>query len=221
MPSRTVEDYLKTIFQVAENSEYKDNLITTSTISNSLKLTAGTVTMMLKQLEKQGLADYHPRKGVRLTKKGRLHALKMIRRHRLIELFLLEHLGYSWEEVHAEAEELEHAVSDIFISRLDKLLNYPRYDPHGSPIPSDSGEVDEVESTLPLAHSLGGRVKLLRVTTRSNSRLKWFRELNLKRGKVFKVIRNDTQAETITICIDNVEQVLSREIGMEILVCKI
>lgn len=137
MPSLTIENYVKTIFLVCEAQAGRP--AATGQIAAALGVLPGTVTSMLKTLDDSGLARYKPYEGVALTDSGRALALRMVRRHRLIELFLVKTLCLQWDEVHEEAENMEHAVSDRLIDRLDAFLNHPDTDPHGDPIPKADG----------------------------------------------------------------------------------
>ena len=139
MPSSTVEDYLKSILLRQQSDDQR--LVGTGGIAADLGVAPGTVTAMLKTLSSSGLAVYERYSGVRLTPAGELLALHVLRRHRLVELFLVRIMKMDWSEVHAEAEILEHAVTDRLIERIDDLLGYPDVDPHGDPIPSAEGDV--------------------------------------------------------------------------------
>ncbi len=135
MISSTVEDYLKALLKM-EDSDVKAS---TSNVARRLSVTDASVTDMLRKLQKAGLLAYKPYYGAALTTEGRLQALRIIRRHRLIELFLHQIMGYGWDQVHEEAEKLEHVVSDFFVDRADALLGYPEKDPHGEIIPDAHG----------------------------------------------------------------------------------
>ena len=135
----TVEQYVKTIYHLQK----PEQLVQTQAIADSLKVTPGTATVMIKHLAEERLVNYTPRYGVTLTAAGTTMALRLLRYHRLIETFLVEVLGYDWSEIHQEAEVLEHAVSDVFIQKVDRLLGYPTHDPHGDPIPNAQGRVTE------------------------------------------------------------------------------
>ncbi len=139
MPSLTVENYVKAIYQLAQAAE--DGAVATGQISAALGVLPGTVTSMLKTLDESNLATYTPYEGVRLTPPGRALALRVLRRHRLIEQFLSQTLNLSWDEVHEEAEHMEHAVSDALVDRIDAYLGHPSTDPHGDPIPQADGTV--------------------------------------------------------------------------------
>jgi DtxR family Mn-dependent transcriptional regulator len=135
--SKSEQDYIKSIFSLQQTS----GSATTSALAQKLNITPASVSGMLRKLSQAKLVSHQRYRGVKLTKKGEQFGAAVIRRHRLIELFLVEVLGMPWEKVHDEAEVLEHAISEEVLERIDELLGFPRYDPHGSPIPSSSGEL--------------------------------------------------------------------------------
>ena len=137
--SRSVEDYLKAILAHAERGE----TASTSALARSLDVQPASVTGMVKRLAEAELLEHLPYRGVRLTEAGRLEALRILRRHRILETYLTQRLGYSWDEVHDEAERLEHATSDALIERMAAALGFPEHDPHGAPIPSADGVLAE------------------------------------------------------------------------------
>ena len=139
MPTSTVEDYLKRLYLLQQRAQGK--LVLMGDLAGAMGVTPGTATSMVKTLAESGLVSYEPRSGVTLTQQGTGLALHVLRRHRLVELFLVNVLGLDWSEVHAEAEELEHAISDKVLARIDILLANPKFDPHGDPIPSAKGQV--------------------------------------------------------------------------------
>ena len=141
--SQTTEDYLKAIYSLGERT---DDPVTTSRLSERLGLSASSVSGMLRKLATQGLIDHRPYGGITLTPDGLAGALRVVRRHRLVEMFLVAQLGYSWDEVHDEAEVLEHAMSDQLVERIDVALGRPRFDPHGDPIPTGGGELPTVDA---------------------------------------------------------------------------
>jgi DtxR family Mn-dependent transcriptional regulator len=141
--SQTTEDYLKVIYSLGERAE---GTVTTSRISERLGLSASSVSGMLRKLSAQGLIDHRPYGGITLTPDGLAGALRVVRRHRLVEMFLVAQLGYGWDEVHDEAEVLEHAMSDQLVERIDVALGRPRFDPHGDPIPTGRGELPAVDA---------------------------------------------------------------------------
>jgi DtxR family Mn-dependent transcriptional regulator len=142
--TRSVEDYLKAIYRLSGQGGFA----TTSDIAALLDLSAPSVSGMVKRLSEMGLIEHVPYRGVQLTAQGRRAALKMIRRHRVLELYLTRYLQYNWDDVHGEAERLEHAVSDDLIERMAAALGDPRYDPHGDPIPTASGDIEGTSSSF-------------------------------------------------------------------------
>lgn len=144
MATSTVENYVKQIYleqQAAPGGH--GALVPMGRLAAAMGVVPGTATTMVKALADSGLVEYEPRGGARLTQGGEQLALHVLRRHRLVELFLVKVLGLDWSEVHEEAEELEHAISDKVLGRIDEVLGHPRVDPHGDPIPSAKGKVDE------------------------------------------------------------------------------
>lgn len=142
-PTPAVEDYLKTIYSLHERDAES---VTTSRLAERLGLAASSVSGMLPRLTAQGLIEHRRYGGITLTDAGTAIALKIVRRHRLMEMFLVTHLAYRWDEVHREAEVLEHAVSDLLIERIDVALGSPRFDPHGDPIPTADGHMPTVDA---------------------------------------------------------------------------
>ena len=151
--STSTQNYLKGIWAL---SEWSDTPVTPSSVAKHLGLRKSTVSDGVRKLGEQGLVEHKPYGAVELTDIGRTYAVAMIRRHRLIETFLVEALGYTWDQVHDEAENLEHSVSDFMVDRIDAFLDYPSRDPHGDPIPSASGRV-ETPAAVPLTGVQPGR----------------------------------------------------------------
>lgn len=139
--SATHEDYLKAVWNA---QEWDPAPVSTTWLAHRLGVGAPTVSETVRLLARRGLLDHAPYRGVSLTPAGRAVAVQVVRRHRLLETWLVEHLGYAWDEVHDEAEVLEHAVSDRFVERVDAVLGRPRHDPHGDPIPAADGTVQRV-----------------------------------------------------------------------------
>ena len=157
-PSSSVGDYLKAVWEVAGEAAG------TNEVAARLSVSAASVSNMFVRLQEMGLVEYERYRGAVLTERGKREALRLVRRHRLIEAFLLEHLSYSWEEVHEEAERLEHAVSDEFTERLADFLGHPAHDPHGDPIPTVDG-VLELDDSFPLSEAeVGRRVRISKVS---------------------------------------------------------
>jgi len=158
--SRSVEDYLKAIYGLSERGE----AASTSAVAEALAVQPASVTGMVKRLAESGLLEHVPYRGVRLTERGTREALQVLRRHRIIETYLCERLGYAWEDVHEEAERLEHAASDRLVEEMARALHFPSHDPHGAPIPTSSGEI-EVTDFATLADATPGaelRVRAVR-----------------------------------------------------------
>lgn len=197
MPSRTVEDYIKRLY--AEQQRAAGQLVPMGRLAEAMSVVPGTVTTMIKALADSGLVDYEPRLGVRLTKGGEQLALHVLRRHRLLELFLVQTLGLDWADVHDEAEELEHAISDKVLDRIDALLGYPKVDPHGSPIPNADGEV-AVQSTLTLSRSTVGQTYRIDHLSDADKSFLQFAERNglLPDATIF-VKSHDSNADAIVI----------------------
>ncbi len=201
MPTSTVEDYLKAIWleEQRPHAEASERLVGMGQIAQALEVAPGTVTAMVKTLERSGLLEYEPYSGVRLSEEGRRAATHVVRRHRLIELFLVEKLGFDWSEVHEEAERLEHAMSEKLIDRLDEVLGYPRFDPHGDPIPDASGATLEV-SWLRLADCApGGSFTIARVSDQDEDFLRFVERHGLKPGARIAIKSRDIQADAITV----------------------
>ncbi len=220
MPTSTVEDYLKAILlaerrtqRQSAGGQARDKLVTMGRIAAALEVAPGTVTAMVKSLEKDGLLIYEPYSGVRLTVEGRRAALHVLRRHRLIELFLVETLGLDWSEVHEEAERLEHAMSDKLIDRIDVLLGYPSVDPHGDPIP-DSAGIFRQDELISLAECPpGDAVRVARIGDQGEEFLRFVERKGLKPGSTITVQRGDPSADTVTV---RPERSLEVTIGSEV-----
>ncbi|QIN80383.1 metal-dependent transcriptional regulator [Rubrobacter marinus] len=158
-PSSSMGDYVKAIWELGGGT----GTASTKEISGRLSVAPASVTNMLGRLREKGYVDYERYRGASLTEEGRAEALRLVRRHRLIETFLLEHLGYSWQDVHEEAERMEHVVSDDFTERLADFLGHPGRDPHGAPIPTADGAMAS-EDSFPLGEAAGGeKVRIVRV----------------------------------------------------------
>jgi DtxR family Mn-dependent transcriptional regulator len=173
--SQSIEDYVKVIYQIQEQSQW----VTTSALAERLGHAPSSVTSMVQKLQKLGYLDYTPYYGFKLTERGRRLALEILRHHRLLELFLVKVLGYTWDRVHEEAERLEHAISEEFVERIDRLLGHPRLDPHGDPIPTEKGTLRE--SSYPRLGECfaGDSVMVRRVSDANGDFLRYAAELGL------------------------------------------
>jgi DtxR family Mn-dependent transcriptional regulator len=181
-PSSSVGDYLKAIWEVGGSAA-----ASTKDVADRLSISSASVTNMFVRLREMGLAEYERYQGASLTEAGRVEALRLLRRHRLIETFLLECLGYSWEEVHEEAESLEHSVSDEFTKRLAEFLGHPDYDPHGEPIPAADGTLEQDDSFPLSAATTGQRVRIYRVGAEEAAKLAYLDEHGLIPGRLLEV----------------------------------
>jgi len=197
MPTSTVEDYLKCI--LLEGQERPGELVTMGRIGAALEVAPGTVTAMVKTLAKSGLLSYEPYSGVELTEAGRQLATHVLRRHRLIELFLVRVLGIDWSEVHAEAEQLEHAVSDRVIERMDEMLGRPAVDPHGDPIPDATGQLVELHGASLLDCPLAEAMRVVRVTDQSPAFLQLAEREGLMPGSELTVASRDRAADSVAV----------------------
>jgi DtxR family transcriptional regulator, Mn-dependent transcriptional regulator len=176
--SSSVGDYIKAIWDLGGVGS-----ASTKDVAARLLVSPASVSNMFVRLQEMGLAEYERYQGASLTERGRVEALRLVRRHRLIETFLLEHLGYDWQDVHEEAERLEHAVSDGFTERLAELLGHPDHDPHGDPIPSAEGTM-EVDDSFTLSRaSAGRRLRITKVRDEDAAMLDYFGDRNLVPGR--------------------------------------
>jgi DtxR family Mn-dependent transcriptional regulator len=189
--SSTVENYLKHILLLSEGA---DGLVSMGALATSLAVVPGTATTMVKALADEGLVSHQPRQGVKLSAEGRRVALNVLRKHRLIETFLVNFLKMGWSEVHDEAERLEHAISDKVLDRLDALLGHPQTDPHGDPIPSRQGKIDsQVYATLATC-GLDRPLRIVRVTEQSPEFLQFAEQNDLRPGEVAQVVERNLAA---------------------------
>jgi DtxR family Mn-dependent transcriptional regulator len=199
LPSQTVENYLKTIFLAQIALADADALVPMGQVSASLGVVPGTATTMMKTLAESGLVHYEPYLGVRLTAAGEKLAGLVIRRHRLIELFLVKILGMSWAEVHDEAERLEHAVSERLIDRIDDMLGRPVVDPHGDPIPTAEGRLPRLESVDLLNAPANVPLVVTRVTDQDPDFLRFVEQRDLVPGRAVTVVGRDEAGGTVQL----------------------
>lgn len=216
MPSLTVENYVKTIHEICAGQE--DGPATTGQIAAALDVSPGTVTSMLKTLSESNLVSYTPYEGVRLTAAGRRLALRVLRRHRLIELFLVRTLQLAWDEVHDEAEHMEHAVSDLLVDRIDAYLGHPEVDPHGDPIPRADGSVSRLDYRALAECKAGDKFRLVRVVDQSAEFLKFLTASGLTLGTEGRVMANQIEAGLIVVEVAGERVHLGRSAAEKILV---
>ncbi len=196
-PTSTVENYLKTLYMLQQHHSDR-GLVPLGRLAEALHVTPGTVTVMVKHLAGMGFVSYEPRRGVLLSSAGQKHALKVLRRHRLVELFLVDVMGYDWSEVHDDAEVLEHAVSDKLLEKMDHMLCRPALDPHGDPIPAPSGRLKK-RKLMPLSEVECESVTIGRILDHSPGFLHYLDDQHLKPGVELEVISRDAVAEIMKL----------------------
>ena len=199
MPSSTVEDYVKQIYLEQVAAGEGGALVSMGRLAAAMGVVPGTATSMVKALADAGLVEYEPRGGARLTRGGERLALHVLRRHRLVELFLVRVLGLDWSEVHDEAEELEHAISDKVLDRMDRFLNHPQVDPHGDPIPSSKGKVARRELRSLTNCDLNRPLRVARVMDQNPRFLQFVDKSNLKPGTELIVRGRDESADAVDV----------------------
>ena len=200
MPTSTVEDYLKCI--LLEEQREPGTLVTMGQVAAALRVAPGTVTAMVKALADGGLLAYEPYSGVRLTDYGRQLAGHVLRRHRLVEQFLVKVMGMDWTEVHSEAELLEHAVSERLIERMDEMLGHPAVDPHGDPIPDARGMVAAPLLPTLLTCELGSPLRVARIGDQSPDFLRLVDRRGLRPGSRLRVAGRDEAADAVELAIE-------------------
>lgn len=216
MPSLTIENYVKTICQICSANSQRP--ATTGELAAALSVSPGTVTSMLKTLAESGLATYTPYEGVKLTEAGNALGLRVLRRHRLIELFLVETLSLSWDEVHEEAENMEHAVSDMLVDRIDEFLGFPQADPHGDPIPRADGTMPPSEYKRLSDFAVGDAFRLVRVMDQSPEFLRYLSEMGMPLEAEGELTEQRSEAGTVTVRVGKNTITLGKEAADKLLV---
>jgi DtxR family Mn-dependent transcriptional regulator len=215
--SQSVEDYLKTIFTLEADGERAS----TTKIAQSLEVSSASATNMIKRLAEMGLVDYQSYKGSKLTTSGQKIALEIVRHHRLLELYLLEVMGYSWDEVHDEAENLEHHISERFEEKIANLLDDPTQDPHGDPIPTKDGIMPKMEAE-PLVEAEEEQEYILsRVKDQDPELLRYLEKIGLLPGIRITLQEKAPFKGPLTLLIENDEQVVGHDVAKNIFVAKI
>jgi DtxR family transcriptional regulator, Mn-dependent transcriptional regulator len=209
MTTPAVEDYLKAIYQLSEAG----GPVSTSAIAERLGIAAGSVTGMLKRLAEAGLVEHTPYYGARLTDDGSRNAVRMIRRHRILERFLVDVLGYTWDRVHEEAERLEHVVTDEMITRMAIVLGEPDADPHGAPIPAAEGGFQERRYPSLSELNAGDRATLRQVPDEDAAALRYLAQLELRPGASLEVVEVAPFNGPIRVIVNGTERVVGREVA--------
>jgi DtxR family transcriptional regulator, Mn-dependent transcriptional regulator len=212
--SFTEENYIKAIYKLSANGTQEVN---TNAIAEELDTKAASVTDMLRKLGSKGIADYVKYRGVTLTEKGERVALQIIRKHRLWEVFLVEKLKFNWDEVHDVAEELEHINSDLLIKRLDEFLGYPKFDPHGDPIPSEDGEINMKQQKLLADMEVNSAGIVVGVKDSQPLFLQYLDKMGIYLGVKVKVIDKIPYDNSLEITLENKKNlVVSSEVARNI-----
>ncbi|QDG54497.1 metal-dependent transcriptional regulator [Persicimonas caeni] len=218
MPTPSVENYLKAVYHLQSR---RDSRVKTKEIADQLDISLPSVTSMLKSLGEEGMVDYQPYKGARLTDSGAKAALRVIRNHRLIEVFLVQTLGYTWDEVHDEAERLEHAVSEKLVGRIDEFLGNPKFDPHGDPIPTAEGEIHRPEA-MPLSDATpGSRYRVERVLDQEPEVLRYLEKIGLTPSETFEVLEVLSFDGQMFLSVDGEDATVSRSLASRLLVTEL
>ncbi|WP_167674320.1 metal-dependent transcriptional regulator [Rhodococcoides kyotonense] len=194
--SAVAQDYLKVIWTA---SEWSEEAVSTKMLSERIGVSASTVSEAIRKLADQGMVDHARYGAISLTDRGRTAAVAMVRRHRLIETFLVRELGYGWDEVHDEAEILEHAVSDLMMARIDAKLGFPQRDPHGDPIPSVDGAISSPEATRLSEYTDGQRGRVARISDSDPAMLRYFDSVGIKLDLSITVVERRDYAGTVAI----------------------
>lgn len=199
LPSSTVENYLKAIYVGETHLVGDQKLVPMGQLATALGIAPGTATTMVKALAESGLVAYEPYNGVRLTPAGEKLAARVLRRHRLIELFLVQVMGMNWDEVHDDAEQMEHVVSDKLIERMDEMLGHPAFDPHGDPIPTADGQLAHRALETLLTCPMNTPVTVARVTDQDAAFLRFIESHNLKPGETIQVEARDEVSDSVVL----------------------
>lgn len=211
---QSAEDYLKAIFKLQQ----ADGAVSTSSLACTLAVSPAAATKAVQLLAAKKLIHYRPYHGVTLTEKGRKAALKIVRHHRLLELFLHDVLGYSWDEVDAEAERLEHHISDEFVARIDRLMNYPQLDPHGDPIPTRDGTLAKCSGRALADCHPQERVVIDRVRDKDPRILQFLGQMGVRPGVVIEIVARQPFNGPLTLRIGSEDHAVGCELAGNVFV---
>jgi len=215
MLSQTEENYLKAIYSIGLSNSKNVN---TTLISKKLETKPSSVTDMIKKLADKEFINYEKYKGVSLTQKGKKVAVKIVRRHRLWEVFLVNKLNYNWDEVHEMAEQLEHIKSETLVSRLEKFLDFPKHDPHGDPIPDENGNIAHHKKIMLSSIKVNNNCIVIGVKDSSSSFLKFLDSVNIKLGSTLKITSKEEFDKSMIIENNNTSISLSHQISKNLFV---
>lgn len=219
--TKAVDDLLKAVYELQQ--QVTPEAVPTTSLAKALNISAASVTDMIKRLADPGddsepLLSHKPYHGVTLTPRGEKIALEVIRHHRLIELYLVEKLGYAWDEVHAEAERLEHVISEKLEARMAAALGNPTFDPHGDPIPALDGSIPDAHLTLLAELQIGQSGTVSRITDQSGEALRYLSELGLVPGARVGVKSRSPLGDMLTISISDAQHTISKSVARMVLV---
>lgn len=213
-PGSEVQDYLKTIFLLQQ----REGNATTSAIAQALSVTPASVTGMVKRLASRGLVRHVPYQGVALTNTGERIALEVVRHHRILELFLMETLGYSWDEVHEEADRLEHAISEDFEDRVARRLGQPVIDPHGDPIPAKGGGLPSVPQQRLSELPVGGKARIVRVNDTDPALLRFAARLGLRPRARVTLVEAEPFGGSLRVRVGRMDRSVGRALADQVFV---
>lgn len=216
MLSLAEENYLKRLLILSKET----GEVSVNELSMELKIKMPTVNGMMKKLAEKGLVYFEKYKPIKLTDEGRKEAAVVLRKHRLTETFLFKKMGLGWEQVHPIAEQIEHIQSPLFFEKMDELLNYPKIDPHGEPIPSNDGKICDIESQKLSNIKIGQTVVFSAVNDASEEFLQFLNKRDLRLGAKIKVLNVESYDGSLTITYNNRKEVLSKLVCDKILICK-
>ena len=218
MKNISKEDYLSVIYKTADSN----GVIKANQIAEKLNISGAAVTDMLRKLSKEGFVDYKRYKGIKLTKSGEEYARSMVRRHRIWEVFLHQIVGLPWDKVHNEAENLEHSSSDELINRLEEMLDYPEFDPHGDPIPDRNGKMPKGNLGIPLSTiQAGNAVKVNRVHDFDSSFLQYITNIGIELNKEVTVLDTLEFDHSLLIEVDKKKTSISNKVAANIFVTEV
>lgn len=210
--THAMEDYLKAIYKLQD----EDEKVTTQAIAERLRVQSPSVTNMIKRLAELHLVEHTPYYGVKLTSSGRKAALEVLRHHRLLELYLADSLGYSWDEVHEEADRLEHSISEELEARIDRALGYPTIDPHGDPIPTAAGEIQSLPELRLSDLKVGETAVIERVSDRDPEKLRYLGSLGLYPSAHALILERFPFDGPLRVEIGGTEHILGRDLARSV-----